>query len=166
METLYSLQELFTSEAFRTYIFSGDWSLIQALLVLMFIDIITGLLKAWKNKNLWSRKSLYGFARKLLIFTIITVANIIDFIMQLNGVLVLATVMFYIMNEVLSITENAGQLGLPLPKKLMEVLEVVQKQDGFQDINKVEVEIKDKTSDSTEIETRKDVPKGHNDNIK
>lgn len=149
---MYSLQELFTSESFRTYIFSGDWSLIHALLVLMMIDIITGLMKAWKNKNLWSRKSLYGFGRKMLIFLIITVANIIDFIMQLNGVLVLATVMFYTINEVLSITENAGQLGLPLPEKLMEVLEVVQKQDSFNDMNKVEVNIKDSTGKDNDID--------------
>ena len=47
--------------------------------------------------------------------------------MNLNGALVLATVTFYILNEVLSITENAGQLGIPLPDKLLEVISVVNK---------------------------------------
>lgn len=154
MNTMLSLQEIFTHDLFRRYIFSGEWALIHALSILMFIDIITGLMKAWKNKNLWSRKSLYGFARKLLIFIIITVSNILDFIMGLNGVLVLATVMFYIMNEVLSITENAGQLGLPLPKKLMDVLETVQKSESISDLRKTDINIHG--NEKVEVKNRED----------
>lgn len=156
METMTSLQELFTHDLFRRYIFSGDWALIHALLILMFMDIVTGLMKACKNRNLWSRKSLYGFARKLLIFLIITVSNILDFIMQLDGVLVFATVLFYIINEVLSITENAGQLGLPLPERLLEVLEVIQKQDSVSDIAKTEINI----HDNAEVKVKEDVNNG------
>ena len=114
-------------EDFRTFVYSGDMNLITILFILMIIDIITGIGKAVKNKNLWSRKSLLGFARKIFIFLIITVANLLDLFMNLNGALVLATVTFYILNEVLSITENAGQLGIPLPDKLLEVISVVNK---------------------------------------
>ena len=98
----------------------------------MVIDIITGLAKAVKNKNLWSRKSLLGFARKILVFLIITVANLLDLLMNMNGTVVLATVTFYILNEVLSITENSAQIGIPLPDKLMEVIEVVNKKSETQ----------------------------------
>ena len=118
---------IFQHEDFRTFIYSGDFNLITILFILMIIDIITGIGKAVKNKNLWSRKSLLGFARKIFIFLIITVANLLDLFMNLNGALVLATVTFYILNEVLSITENAGQLGIPLPDKLLEVSSVVNK---------------------------------------
>ena len=118
---------IFQHEDFRTFIYSGDFNLITILFILMIIDIITGIGKAVKNKNLWSRKSLLGFARKIFIFLIITVANLLDLFMNLNGALVLATVTFYILNEVLSITENAGQLGIPLPDKLLEVISVVNK---------------------------------------
>ena len=127
MEEIREILNVLQDEDFRTFIYSGDMNLITILFILMIIDIITGIGKAVKNKNLWSRKSLLGFARKIFIFLIITVANLLDLFMSLNGALVLATVTFYILNEVLSITENAGQLGIPLPDKLLEVISVVNK---------------------------------------
>ena len=127
MEEIREILNVLQDKDFRTFIYSGDMNLITILFILMIIDIITGIGKAVKNKNLWSRKSLLGFARKIFIFLIITVANLLDLFMNLNGALVLATVTFYILNEVLSITENAGQLGIPLPDKLLEVISVVNK---------------------------------------
>lgn len=129
MHTLEEFLKVFQDEDFRTFIYSGDFNLITILLLLMLIDVITGLVKAIKDKNLWSRKSLFGYARKILVFLIITVANLLDLMMNLNGTLVLATVTFYILNEVLSITENSAQIGLPLPKQLLDVIQVVQEKD-------------------------------------
>lgn len=129
MHTLEEFFDVFQNDDFRTFIYSGDFNLITILLLLMLIDVITGLIKAIKDKNLWSRKSLFGYARKILVFLIITVANLLDLMMALNGTLVLATVTFYILNEVLSITENSAQLGLPLPQKLLDVIQVVQEKD-------------------------------------
>ena len=132
MNTLEEFLKVFQNDEFRTFIYSGDFNLITILCILMVIDIITGLAKAVKNKNLWSRKSLLGFARKILVFLIITVANLLDLLMNMNGTVVLATVTFYILNEVLSITENSSQIGIPLPEKLMEVIEVVNKKSETQ----------------------------------
>ena len=131
-EILEDFLMIFQHEDFRTFIYSGDFNLITILCILMIIDITTGLAKAVKNKNLWSRKSLLGFARKILVFLIITVANLLDLLMNMNGTLVLATVTFYILNEVLSITENSAQIGIPLPEKLLEVIEVVNKKSETQ----------------------------------
>ena len=131
-ELLEEFLMIFQHEDFRTFIYSGDFNLITILCILMIIDIITGLAKAVKNKNLWSRKSLLGFARKILVFLIITVANLLDLLMNMNGTVVLATVTFYILNEVLSITENSAQIGIPLPDKLMEVIQVVNKKSETQ----------------------------------
>ena len=130
MEEIREILNILQDEDFRTFVYSGDMNLITILFILMIIDIITGISKAVKNKNLWSRKSLLGFARKILVFLIITVANLLDLFMNLNGALVLATVTFYILNEVLSITEHAGQLGVPLPDKLLEVISVVNKKSN------------------------------------
>lgn len=132
MHTLEEFLKVFQHEDFRTFIYSGDFNLITILCILMIIDIITGLAKAVKNKNLWSRKSLLGFARKILVFLIITVSNLLDLLMNMNGTVVLATVTFYILNEVLSITENSAQIGIPLPEKLMEVIEVMNKKSETQ----------------------------------
>ena len=130
MQEIREILNVLQHEEFRTFVYSGDMNLITILATLMVIDIITGLGKAVKNKNLWSRKSLLGFARKIFVFLIITVANLLDLFMGIKGALVLATVTFYILNEVLSITENAGQLGIPLPEKLLEVISVVNKKSN------------------------------------
>ena len=124
------MREWHETEYFKTYIFSGDLSLIHFLAMFMTIDIITGLAKAFKNKNLWSRKSLFGFGRKILIFLIIIVSNLIDTLLGMEGALLIATVMFYIFNEILSIFENVAQLGMPLPKKLTDTLAVIQETDS------------------------------------
>jgi len=98
-------------EVAHLYLFSGV-KFVELLLVLMALDILTGIFKAVKNTNLWSRKSLFGYARKLLIFIVIITANIIDQVLSLNGTLTFATVLFYIANEALSIIENMAQLGV------------------------------------------------------
>lgn len=113
-------------EILKFYLYSGNVQYIHFLLILMVIDIVTGLIKAFVNKNLWSRKSTYGYARKIMIFLIIILANAIDQLAHLNGALVLATILFYIVNECLSILENTVQLGLPVPPQIKEVLAVLQ----------------------------------------
>ncbi|MFO3694359.1 phage holin family protein, partial [Staphylococcus felis] len=62
------------TEAFRTFVYAGEMKLLYFLMILMAVDVITGLAKAIKNKKLWSRKSLFGYARKMLIFCIIILA--------------------------------------------------------------------------------------------
>lgn len=122
----------YTTEEFKLYIFSGDITLIHFLSILMAVDIITGLVKAFKDKNLWSRKSMFGFARKLLIFLIIIVSNIIDHLIGMGGALLMATVIFYIANELMSIIENVTQLGVKLPKDLQKALKVIQETDSIE----------------------------------
>lgn len=114
------------TDFFRMYIFGGDIQLIHILALMMLIDIITGISKAIKNKNLKSRKSLFGYIRKILVFAIIILANMMDSVLGFNGALVISTVWFYIANELLSIIENSAQIGLPLPPKILEILDVMQ----------------------------------------
>ncbi|WP_404466528.1 holin family protein [Planococcus rifietoensis] len=116
-------------EVARMYLF-GPVKFLDFLMVLMAFDILTGVFKAIKNGNLWSRKSLFGYARKILIFGVIIVANIIDQILGLNGAITYATVIFYIANEVLSITENLAEIGVLVPKEIAEKLKVMQPGDS------------------------------------
>ena len=87
------------------------------MLVLNIIDIITGVIKAWKFKELRSRSAWFGYVRKMLSFLVVIVANAIDTIMDLNGVLTFATVLF-ILQMKLSITENLAQIGVKIPSSL------------------------------------------------
>lgn len=125
-----SLGNILETDLFKTYIFSGDMKLIHLLGVIMIVDILTGLGKAVQDKNLWSRKSLFGYMRKMLVFAIIIMANLIDVVLGFGGALAYSTVIFYIANELLSVVENCGQLGLPLPQKILEVLQVIQDGKG------------------------------------
>ncbi|TFE02894.1 phage holin family protein [Jeotgalibacillus salarius] len=115
-------------EVARLYLF-GPVKFLDFLMLLMAIDIVTGIFKAVKNGNLWSRKSLFGYARKILIFGVIIIANIIDQILGLNGAITYATVIFYIANEVLSIIENLAQVGVLVPKELANKLKVMNPDD-------------------------------------
>lgn len=115
-------------EVARLYLF-GQVKFLDLLIVLMIIDIITGIFKAAKNKNLWSRKSLFGYARKILIFLVIITANVIDQILNLGGVLTFITVSFYLYNEGLSILENLAEVGVPVPAGLAEKLKVMNEEN-------------------------------------
>ncbi len=117
-----SLQYL---EVAHMYLFGGV-KFVELLLMLMALDIITGVFKAIKNKNLWSRKSLFGYSRKLLVLIVIITANIVDQVLSLNGTLTFATVLFYIANEGLSIMENMAELGVLVPQQLAEKLKVIE----------------------------------------
>ncbi|WP_342543338.1 phage holin family protein [Paenisporosarcina sp. FSL H8-0542] len=92
----------------------------------MFIDILTGIAKAIKNGNLWSRKSLFGYARKMFVFGVIILANMIDQILGMGGAITYSAVIFYIANEGSSILENLAQLDVLVPTNLAEKLKVIE----------------------------------------
>lgn len=108
-------------EATHMYLFGGV-KFLHLLLLLMALDIVTGIFKAWKNQNLWSRKSLFGYSRKVLVLVVIILANVIDQILGLEGAVTYATVLFYIANEGLSIIENLAEVGVLVPTSLAEKL--------------------------------------------
>ena len=88
------------------------------------IDYLTGVMCAFADHTLSSEVGFRGICRKVLIFLMVGMANILDVSVIGNGsVLRTAVVFFYISNEGVSLLENAGHLGLPVPKKMLEVLE-------------------------------------------
>lgn len=112
----------------HTYLFGGV-KFLDLLAILMLIDIVTGILKAIKDKRLRSRSALFGYARKIGVFMIIILANIIDVILSLNGVVAFGTVAFYIMNEGLSIVENLSVIGVKIPSVIKDKLHVIQSEN-------------------------------------
>lgn len=105
--------------------------LLIALIVFVITDYITGLASAIVRKELSSSVGFKGLARKILIFLIVGIANVLDvYVLGANAVLRTAVILFYMANEGLSIIENAGEIGLPIPKKLKEVLAQLRKKSG------------------------------------
>lgn len=112
-------------EAAHMYLFGGV-KFLHLLLLLMALDILTGVVKAFKNGSLWSRKALFGYARKVMILVVIIVANVIDQVLALDGMVAYATVLFYLANEGLSIAENLAQIGVIVPDNLAEKLKHIE----------------------------------------
>ncbi|MGL3752274.1 phage holin family protein [Bacillus velezensis] len=112
----------------RTYLF-GEVKYLDLLLILSILDVITGIIKVWKMKQLRSRSAWFGYVRKMLSFMVVIVANIIDTITNLNGVLTFGTVLFYIANEGLSITENLAQIGVKIPAVITDRLHVIESEN-------------------------------------
>ena len=106
------------------YFVGGMDGLMIALLVFMVLDYITGILCAVADKKLSSAVGFRGIFKKVLIFLLVGVANILDAqVIGTGCVLRTAVIFFYISNEGVSLLENAGHLGLPIPTKLKAVLE-------------------------------------------
>ena len=106
------------------YFLGGCDGLLIALVVFAAVDYITGVLCAIADKNLSSAVGFKGICRKVLIFTLVGIANVVDVNVIGDGsILRTAVIFFYLSNEGVSLLENAAHLGLPIPEKLREVLE-------------------------------------------
>jgi toxin secretion/phage lysis holin len=105
---------------FIAYWLGGIDHILIALLALVVLDYITGLLAAWQNKELSSSTGFRGIIKKIMTLAVVALAYTVE---GLAGVpLREITIMFFAINEALSILENAAKTGLPIPKKLHEVL--------------------------------------------
>ena len=95
-----------------------------ALITLVALDYITGVMVAIVEKKVSSEIGFKGIFKKVLIFIMVGIGNIIDVYILKNGsALRTAVIFFYISNEGISIIENASIIGLPIPEKLKNVLQ-------------------------------------------
>ena len=106
------------------YFLGGCDGLVYALILFVAADYITGVMCATVDKRLSSEIGFKGICKKVLIFVLVGLANILD--VQIIGtgcVLRTAVIFFYISNEGVSLLENAAHLGLPVPEKLKDILQ-------------------------------------------
>ena len=97
--------------------------LFYALIAFMVLDYMTGLISAYIAKKLSSEVGFRGIAKKVFILVLVAVGHILDTQILGGGVVCRSAVIgFYLANEGISILENAGKIGLPLPEKLLDVL--------------------------------------------
>ncbi len=115
----------------------GGWdTTLKMLCLVMALDFVTGLLVGFHGKSsktegggLSSAVSFSGLMKKTMVLILVGLAVAVDRILETPGTLRLAVSMFFISNEGLSIIENAGVLGLPLPKALKKALEALRDKD-------------------------------------
>jgi toxin secretion/phage lysis holin len=108
--------------SFTLFLFGGWNYLLMVLAVCVIIDYATGVLAAFVEKRLASQVGFRGIAQKVFIFTLVAVAHFIDTLLWDNHLIRDATILFYIVNEFISITENAGVVGLPIPPFLIKAI--------------------------------------------
>lgn len=115
---------------FLGWLFGGLDGFLYALIVFVIVDYFTGVMAACVQKRLSSEIGFRGIAKKVAIFMLVAVANIIDVdIIKTGNTVRTAVIFFYLSNEGISILENAALIGLPIPQKLKTVLLQINKED-------------------------------------
>lgn len=109
---------------FIGWLLGGFDGFLYALIAFAVIDYITGVMCAFSDKRLSSEVGFKGICRKVLIFVLVGIGNLVDvYVLGEAGVLRTAVIFFYLSNEGVSLLENSAHLGLPIPQKLKSVLE-------------------------------------------
>ena len=117
-------------------IFGGWTGAMTTLVILMLVDYVTGLIVAGvfhaspksSGGALSSAVGFKGICRKFVILLIVVVACRVDMLLNTN-IIRDATCIGFCANELLSITENAGLMGIPLPRKLVDAIEILRGED-------------------------------------
>ena len=121
--------------ALAAFLFGELNGLFYALIAIVVLDYVTGVLAAIVKKQLSSEVGFKGIVKKIFVFVIVSIAHIIDVhVIGNSDILRSAAICFFIANEALSILENAGSMGLPIPKKLLNILEQLKNNDKQEEI--------------------------------
>lgn len=112
------------------FLYGEITGLFIAIIALMALDYVTGILCGIAAKALSSETGFKGLVKKLMVLVIIAVGHLIDtYIIGTGSALMTAVILFFAANEGISILENAAKLGLPVPKKLRDILEQLKEDE-------------------------------------
>ncbi|MFL0372639.1 phage holin family protein [Paenibacillus amylolyticus] len=144
-----------------TYFFGGWSGVLGVLLVFVILDYLTGIVAAGMSGKLESNVGMFGIARKVFIFAMVSVAHLVDGVLGDGHLFRDAVAFFYIANELLSIIENGGKLGAPIPPVIRQAIEVLKGKGGTGELpGNFSPSVKDSFSqadpDDTELPTIKD----------
>lgn len=96
---------------------------LHSLIIFVIVDYVTGIVYACMEKRLSSEEGSRGIIKKIGIFVVVAMANVLDvYIIKEGGAIRLMTIFFYLANEGISILENMAGMGIPIPLKIKEVL--------------------------------------------
>ena len=110
-----------------TGFFFGELTgLLVALFWMVVIDYGTGVTAGYVEGTLSSKVGFKGIAKKVMIFVMVALAHQVDSALGTRNMFRDATIVFYIANELLSIFENAGRMGVPVPERLMQAVEILK----------------------------------------
>lgn len=113
--------------ALAGYLWGGWSTALDLLLAFVVIDYISGIIAAGMESRLSSSIGYRGILKKVSIFIIVAAAHLVDCALGTAHTFREAAAFFYMANELLSIVENAGRIGLPVPGILQQAIEVLRK---------------------------------------
>ncbi|ALF10467.1 phage holin family protein [Parageobacillus thermoglucosidasius] len=106
--------------------FFGGWMIpLRILVSLSIVDYVSGLIAGAVEKKL-SSKVGFKIAKKVMMFTLVATGNLVDIAIGKGHVFRDAVIFFYMGNEILSILESAGRIGLPIPEQLRSAIEILK----------------------------------------
>lgn len=123
--------------SFLSYCFGVVTAQIELLLWCICLDIFVGVLASFINPRLYfnSRKMFRGIAKKIVLLSIVAFAHHLD-IMMSTDVIGMTCCYFFIINEGMSVLENAGKCGLKLPKIIENSLEQLKGLTDYENKNR------------------------------
>ncbi|WP_363549522.1 phage holin family protein [Caldifermentibacillus hisashii] len=106
----------------------GGWStLLGILLAFVILDYVTGIFAAAMDGSLSSKVGFKAIPKKIVIFIMVSVGNLVDIALGGdNHVFRDGVIFFYLANELLSIIENTGRIGLPVPDFIKNAVQVLK----------------------------------------
>ncbi|GGC97864.1 phage holin family protein [Pontibacillus salipaludis] len=125
----------------------GEWSvLLGALICFVTFDYLSGVIAAWHQGKLNAQVGFWGIPKKVMIFGMVAIAHVVDkvYLDQIGEPLAIgefqvsvmaAMILYYLFNEFVSITENLGKMGMPVPAPLKKAIEAF-KDNAYTDKNK------------------------------
>lgn len=116
-----------------SYLYGGWSDLLGILLAFVIVDYMTGFLASATEGKLSSAIGCRGIAKKACIFVVVAIAHLVDTSMGSSHLFRDATIFFYLANELLSMLENMGRLGVPIPPVISEAVAVLQGKSGKKD---------------------------------
>ena len=115
---------------FIVYYLGGFDIALKSLLIIIIIDYITGVLSAIYNKKLSSKIGFRGIIKKFSYIFIVALSVVLDKILGNTGTVRNLVIYFFVANDGISILENVSEMNIPLPKKLIEILEQLKDKEG------------------------------------
>lgn len=115
--------------AVLNYMFGGWSELLDLFLLVIAIDYVTGVAASIKEgAGLNSQTGFWGIWKKALMMLIVMLGHRFDEVLNAD-MFMAGFVYFFIANELISITENFGRLGVPLPERIRQLIEVLKERE-------------------------------------
>lgn len=124
--------------AAASFFFGGWTQLMTVLVVFIVIDFLSGVALAAKEGKAASRELWFGVTRKIGTLAIVAVAHLLDTIIGDAHLIRDAAIFFYLAGELLSLIENTGRLGVPIPPVITKAVQVLRGKSGDSDADRVD----------------------------